>query len=546
MSFTSAVKDYASTYRISPSEPLKTQYIDNTIDRARKPKKPARAWEKNPFFQAFNYYPSNYSNYEKWFLFKCDLVIVTFLGWSFFTKYLDNANIGTAYVSGMKEELSMEGNELNYINTFYTIGYAIFQIPITLMVTKPKYARYLLIVCEFAWGMLVLGNAFVSSAKQIYALRFFIGVTEACSYPAAYCVMSQWFNDDELLQRSSLYGAWGAAGTACSGLLQTRAKKALNGVNGLSGWRWQLIIDAIMTIGVAVYGFLLFPGIPQSSKKFGIFTEDDMTFARNRLDKKVATPKKFTKKVLKETFFTWQLPVFCILWTLHHSSWYSNGAKLWMKSRTDLFTTAEVTSYDSYMYMVGIPCALLGPTMAVWLGRMTTVNLLMIPAYYACTVLCVWDTPWRVLFSAFFMQRPYREGLAQLYYAWAASLCKDSAEKKALLLSIMQAASYVNNAWVITLQYNTAYAPRYRVGYIINYVFIALSHVFFFIAWFLEHYDWKYIPQWSGHRQTNEDGDIKFLVEKENEDQALLDDRSNNSSDSSFVQTESISIDSKK
>lgn len=62
--------------------------------------------------------------------------------YSTFTKNLDNANISTAYVSGMKEDIHVFGNELNIFSTMYTVGYALFQIPLTLLITKPQLFTY--------------------------------------------------------------------------------------------------------------------------------------------------------------------------------------------------------------------------------------------------------------------------------------------------------------------------------------------------------------------------------------------------------------------
>ena len=39
----------------------------------------------------------------------------------YFTNYLDRSNLNNAYVSGMKEELGFEGNQLNVINTVFTV-----------------------------------------------------------------------------------------------------------------------------------------------------------------------------------------------------------------------------------------------------------------------------------------------------------------------------------------------------------------------------------------------------------------------------------------
>lgn len=59
----------------------------------------------------FNWYPSHYPKEERRFLRKLDAFILTFTSIAFFLKYLDQTNINSAYVSGMKEELNLNGNE---------------------------------------------------------------------------------------------------------------------------------------------------------------------------------------------------------------------------------------------------------------------------------------------------------------------------------------------------------------------------------------------------------------------------------------------------
>lgn len=66
---------------------------------------------------------------ERRFLFKLDAVILTLASLGYFIKYLDQVNITNAFVSGMKEDLKLFGNELNYMQTCWTVGYVIGEIP---------------------------------------------------------------------------------------------------------------------------------------------------------------------------------------------------------------------------------------------------------------------------------------------------------------------------------------------------------------------------------------------------------------------------------
>jgi len=71
---------------------------------------------------------------------KLDFFILTFCCLSYFVNYLDRTNLTNAYVTGMREELHFKGNQLNQINTVFTVGYKIAQVPcnIALYYVKPR------------------------------------------------------------------------------------------------------------------------------------------------------------------------------------------------------------------------------------------------------------------------------------------------------------------------------------------------------------------------------------------------------------------------
>jgi hypothetical protein len=84
-------------------------------------------------------------------LVKIDWFILSFCCVTYFFNYLDRSNLTNAYVSGMEEELSFQGNQLNQINTVFTVGYIIGQIPSNLALTylRPRIFFPAMILC---WG----------------------------------------------------------------------------------------------------------------------------------------------------------------------------------------------------------------------------------------------------------------------------------------------------------------------------------------------------------------------------------------------------------
>jgi ACS family pantothenate transporter-like MFS transporter len=70
-------------------------------------------------------------------------------------KEMDQSATTQAYVSGMKEDLSLYGNELNWFQTYFSIAYAIFIVPSQLLQTKLRPSLWLPFA-EMAWGVVTL------------------------------------------------------------------------------------------------------------------------------------------------------------------------------------------------------------------------------------------------------------------------------------------------------------------------------------------------------------------------------------------------------
>lgn len=68
------------------------------------------------------------SKEERAFVWRLDVFFLTigFLGYMF--KYLDQVNVANAYVSGMKEDLNLHGNELNYFTTYFNVWAPLFAL----------------------------------------------------------------------------------------------------------------------------------------------------------------------------------------------------------------------------------------------------------------------------------------------------------------------------------------------------------------------------------------------------------------------------------
>lgn len=67
----------------------------------------------------YQYFSPTDSPEERRLILKLDGLIVVFVFLAYWAKVLDSSATSTAYVSGMKEDLQLYGNQLNYLNTVY-------------------------------------------------------------------------------------------------------------------------------------------------------------------------------------------------------------------------------------------------------------------------------------------------------------------------------------------------------------------------------------------------------------------------------------------
>ncbi|KAI0955576.1 hypothetical protein AcV7_006203 [Taiwanofungus camphoratus] len=253
---------------------------------------------------------------ERRFLAKLDACLLTYAALSYFSKYLDQQNVTNAYVSGMQEDLGLHGNQLNYITTAWTCGYVIGQIPSNLLLTRIRPSLWIPLM-EIIWSALTMTLAASKSYRDLIAIRFLVGLAESTFYPAIQYVIGSWYKPDELGKRACIFHTASALGPMFSGFLQTGAYNGLNGVHGLAGWKWLFIIDGIITLPIAVLGFLIMPDLPTNTPPSMFYSKAQIEMGKRRMEEVGRRPPaRFTKKKVIGFFKTWHLYLLTLLYVL--------------------------------------------------------------------------------------------------------------------------------------------------------------------------------------------------------------------------------------
>ena len=170
--------------------------------------------------------------------------------------YLDRVNVGFA-------KLRMLG-DLHFSETAYGlgagiffIGYFLFEVPSNIILHKVG-ARVWIARVMVSWALVSAAMVFVRSPTVFYVLRFLLGVAEAGLFPGVILYLTYWHPSR---RRGGIIGLFmtgipiaGVIGGPLSGWLLS----AMSGVQGLAGWQWMFLIEAVpsLVLGAVVLGCL--------------------------------------------------------------------------------------------------------------------------------------------------------------------------------------------------------------------------------------------------------------------------------------------------
>ncbi|KAI0006903.1 MFS general substrate transporter [Xylariaceae sp. FL0662B] len=419
------------------------------------------------------YFHVDYQPGEQVLVQKIDFFILTFCCLSYFTNYLDRSNINNAYVSGMKEELGFVGDQLNQINTCFTVGYVIGQVPANLSLHYIK-PRYFFPACMLAWAGLTMVTASTHSPHSIMAIRFFQGIAEATTFVGTHYILGSWYTERELGKRSGIFTASGLVGTMIGGFIQTGIHSSLNGRSGLSGWRWLFIIDGIITLPVALYGFIFFPDTPLTTQAIYL-TEAEKALAVSRVPP-VLDQSPISWSFLKKTITSWLFWGFVILWIIagETESFSSNALlNLYLKSHpTTAYTVSQLNNYPTGVAAAGIVSTLFWATLTDFLGgRRYLVGYFIgvTGVATAAMILAASRDPTNprstaVVFGAYYWAGSVYACQAT-FFAWANDALRyEEAVFRAVVIAAMNLGSNAVNAWWSIVFYGASMAPWFIRG----------------------------------------------------------------------------------
>lgn len=459
----------------------------------------------------YHWFNENDTPAERKLILKLDILLCFYSMMAYWVKYLDQTNLNNAYVSGLEQSIHMKGNDLVHTQAVFTVGSIVFQIPFMYILYRLPL-NYVLPCLDICWSLFTLGSYKATNVSHLQAMRFFVGAFEAPGYLAYQYLFGSWYKVDEMTRRSMVYYIGQYLGVLTSGLLQGSIYDSLNMVNGLEGWRWMFIIDAIISFAVGIIGFYSIPGTPDSC--YSIFlTDEEIILAKKRLKQNNTAisvdPEKsfFDKKVWKKVFSSWHVYVLT-LWNIfcwNNNNGTSGAYLLWLKS-LKRYSVGKVNQLGAATPAVGVLWLILTGCYAdLFHSRWQAILLSQILNIIGNVILAVWYVPEGAKWFAFMLQYT-GWAMAPVLYSWMNDICRHDPQYRSIILVIMNIMAQTSVAWISVLVWKTVEAPRYLKGF----TFTACS-AFSLIVWtFVVLYFYK--------RQEKSQAEINGIVIKDDND----------------------------
>lgn len=244
--------------------------------------------------------------------------------------YLDRVNIGFAKLDML--------NDLQFSNTIYALGasiffwgYFIFEVPSNLLLHRFG-ARFWIARIMLSWAIVSMAVAFtvplakffhIESETMFYVLRFLLGICEAGFFPGVILYLNYWF---PTRRQSRVMSGFLMAmpisltlGGVVSGWLMTK----MQGVQGMAGWQWLLIIEGIPSV---IMAFVVLAFMANNIDAAKWLSPEEKALLKANLQ----TDNKGKASNLREVFFNGRVWLLVLILLTFNTGFY--GLAFWMPS----------------------------------------------------------------------------------------------------------------------------------------------------------------------------------------------------------------------
>jgi D-galactonate transporter len=179
--------------------------------------------------------------------------LIPFLFLCYVFAYLDRVNVGFAKLQ-MLADLKFSETIYGLGAGIFFIGYFLMEVPSNLALHRFGARKWIARIM-ISWGIISAAMIFVKTPTMFYILRFLLGVAEAGFFPGIILYLTYWYPASRRSKITALFMTGipiaGVVGGPLSGWILQR----FHNVNGMPGWQWLFLIEAIPSLVTGVVTF---------------------------------------------------------------------------------------------------------------------------------------------------------------------------------------------------------------------------------------------------------------------------------------------------
>ncbi|CAG9990717.1 unnamed protein product [Clonostachys byssicola] len=222
---------------------------------------------------------------------KCLWRVIPFLCLGYHLMYVDKQTLGSSAILGIMEDNNLSSNEYNWLSSIFYFGYLLAEWPQNWALQRFPVAKWLSLNLVI-WGGIILLHIPCKSFGSLFAVRFLLGLAEACIVPAFLLIMSMFFTYHEQAVIMPVMWSIGNSSPITSGLLSYGVLWI--DTPGFAPWRWFMVITGVVTVIFGACVYLYFPDSPVHAR-FLTLEERAKVIIRIRENQSGIEQKRFKK-----------------------------------------------------------------------------------------------------------------------------------------------------------------------------------------------------------------------------------------------------------
>ncbi|KAJ5115498.1 hypothetical protein NUU61_001257 [Penicillium alfredii] len=186
-------------------------------------------------------------------------------------------------------DLHFKPNQYNLLLSIFFVPFVVFAPPFSMLGKKFSPARALPVLM-FSFGSFTLLSAAAHNFGGLFALRWFLGMSEAAFLPLVIYYLTTFYRRGELARRLAIFYAASNIANAFSGLIAFGVFQIKG--SGLQNWRYLFLIEGGVTVVFATFAFFY---LPRSAAEARFLSEEEkaLAFHRIQVDSSAVVNEKF-------------------------------------------------------------------------------------------------------------------------------------------------------------------------------------------------------------------------------------------------------------